>query len=142
MALIIAHLSRRLTVPLMILFVGEIPSFFAPLVALDRLPSFATLPRPGPHLACTIHLGCETMASLHDAYLDAECGRASTVPLVEMTIPSVLDSTLAPPGKHVASLFVQYTPYAATWTDETKNAFADRGLTKIQYIYQPYRLSL
>ncbi|XP_065828221.1 pyridine nucleotide-disulfide oxidoreductase domain-containing protein 2-like [Oscarella lobularis] len=105
-------------------------------VALDRLPSFATLPRPGPHLACTIHLGCETMASLHGAYLDAECGRASTVPLVEMTIPSVLDSTLAPPGKHVASLFVQYTPYAATWTDETKNAFADRVFDLID-VYAP-----
>eukprot|EP00118_Oscarella_pearsei_P007514 m.37221 g.37221 ORF g.37221 m.37221 type:complete len:123 (+) comp32345_c0_seq2:1297-1665(+) len=69
------------------------------------------------------------MESLHSAYLDAECGFPSRVPLVEMTIPSALDPSLAPQGKHVASLFVQYTPYQPkefAWSPETKDAFADK----------------
>ena len=47
-----------------------------------------------------------------------------------MCIPSSLDPTLAPPGCHVISLFTQYTPYHlkdGTWTDEKRNAYADKG---------------
>lgn len=47
-----------------------------------------------------------------------------------MCIPSSLDPTLAPPGCHVLSLFIQYTPYHlkdGTWTDEKRNAYADKG---------------
>ena len=50
-----------------------------------------------------------------------------------MTIPSSLDSTLAPPGGHVVQLFTQYTPYKLSngqeWNDEMKNKYADTGLT-------------
>lgn len=51
-------------------------------------------------------------------------------PMVEMTIPSVLDPTLAPPGCHVVSLFTQFTPYfieGREWTDQDREAFADTG---------------
>jgi len=53
-------------------------------------------------------------------------------PFIEMTIPSSLDSTLAPPGGHVVQLFTQYTPYklasGQTWTDDMRNKYADTGL--------------
>ena len=52
-------------------------------------------------------------------------------PMIEMTIPSSLDPTIAPPGHHVVLLFTQYTPYTLgdgqTWDDQTKNAYADTG---------------
>lgn len=54
----------------------------------------------------------------------------SSSPLIEMCIPSSLDPTLAPPGCHVISLFTQYTPYHlkdGAWTDEKRNAYADKG---------------
>ena len=51
-------------------------------------------------------------------------------PMLEMTIPSVLDPTLAPPGAHVVSFFTQFTPYyleGKEWTDQDKEAYADLG---------------
>ena len=51
--------------------------------------------------------------------------------MIEMTVPSSLDPTIAPPGHHVVLLFTQYTPYTLgdgqTWDDQTKNAYADTG---------------
>ena len=58
-----------------------------------------------------------------------------------MTIPSVLDSTLAPPGAHVVQLFTQYTPYALAdgrpWDEKTKQQYADTG-TRQQYLDMQY----
>ena len=76
--------------------------------ALDRLPQFNTHEKAIP--TGTIHLGAQTLDELDTAYAEAVAGRASTNPMIEMTIPSVLDNTLAPEGKHVASAFVQYAP--------------------------------
>lgn len=53
--------------------------------------------------------------------------------MIEMTVPSVLDPTLAPPGCHVISLFTQFTPYhieGKEWTDQDRQAYADRGVTQ------------
>jgi phytoene dehydrogenase-like protein len=51
--------------------------------------------------------------------------------MIEMVIPSSLDPTVAPPGKHVVLLFTQYTPYTLadgqTWDDATRNKYADIG---------------
>jgi len=67
------------------------------------------------------------------AFLDAYAHRRpSARPVVEMTLPTSLDTTLAPPGMHVAQLFVQYAPYdldpaVGSWEDEGfKQAFARR----------------
>ena len=65
---------------------------------------------------------------MEEAYDDAKYGRPSANPILECTIPSVVDSTVAPPGKHVMSFFVQYAPYRLRnggW-DDVKNTFADR----------------
>jgi phytoene dehydrogenase-like protein len=82
-------------------------------ISMDRLPNFKACPHEGneagPQHRGTIHF-VETTSQIETAYRDAQAGRPSRRPVIEMTIPSVLDNTLAPPGKHVASLFVQYAP--------------------------------
>ena len=99
-------------------------------VSLDRLPNFNSFPGPGPHHQTTIHMGSETSEDLHQAYIDAAVHKIpSNNPMIEMTIPSVLDNTLAPPGKHVASLFCQFIPYSPKgyeWNDETRKQLAHK----------------
>ena len=97
-------------------------------VALAELPDFTS--RPGtmaqPHHGAGIVIG-PTMAYMDQAYLDARVHGWSRAPVVEMLIPSTLDDSLAPPGQHVASLFVQHVaPRLAqgSW-DDHKAAFAE-----------------
>jgi phytoene dehydrogenase-like protein len=106
-------------------------------VALDRLPSFRCLPGhdAGPQHRGTVHI-VSTLDEIEGAYRDACAGKESERPVIEMTLPSSLDNSLAPPGKHVASLFVQYTPYrlaAGSWEEPgRKEAFADRVFRVIE----------
>lgn len=100
-------------------------------VALAELPDFTCRPnRDGTrHLASGIVVG-PTLDYLERAYLDARSGGWSNEPVVEMLIPSMLDETLAPPGRHVASLFVQHVaphlPHPRSWADPAeKERFAD-----------------
>ena len=58
----------------------------------------------------TIHM-CPDMRFIEAAYHDAMMGELSAEPILEATIPSAVDNTLAPAGQHVMSLFVQYVPY-------------------------------
>ena len=98
-------------------------------VALSELPDFRC--RPGidrqDHHASGIVIG-PTVAYLERAYLDARAYGWARKPVVEMLIPSTLDDSLAPAGKHVASLFVQHVaprlPDGRGW-DEAREAFAD-----------------
>ncbi len=76
-------------------------------VALDRLPDFTCLPGAGPHLSAGIILA-PTLAYMEQAWIDARQHGWSRAPIVEMLIPSTLDDSLAPAGKHVASLFCQH----------------------------------
>lgn len=99
-------------------------------VALERLPSFTALPghEPGPQHHGTLHL-CPDQDFIERAYDDAKYGHPSRNPVVECTMPSSVDPTVAPPGKHIMSMFVQYAPYAiknGQWDETTKNDFADR----------------
>ncbi len=99
-------------------------------VALDRLPSFTALPghEPGPQHHGTVHF-CPDQDFIERAYDDAKYGRPSLEPVVECCLPSSLDSTVAPPGKHLMSMFVQYAPYTlkdGPWTQTVKDDFADR----------------
>ncbi|MBI4601687.1 MAG: NAD(P)/FAD-dependent oxidoreductase [Planctomycetes bacterium] len=106
-------------------------------LALDRLPRFPAHPgpEPGPQHRGTVHI-VSTLEEIEAAYRDAAAGRPSSRPVIEMTLPSALDPSLAPPGKHVASLFVQYTPYRladGSWDDPgRKDAFADRVFKVIE----------
>jgi phytoene dehydrogenase-like protein len=98
-------------------------------VALAELPSFRALPgtAPGPQHRGTIHV-CPDQDYIERAFDDAKYGAPSARPVLECTIPSVVDPTVAPPGRHLMSMFVQYAPYDlrdGSW-DEQREAFADR----------------
>jgi len=98
-------------------------------VALDRAPQFKALPGTGvgPQHHGTMHI-CPDQDYIERAYDDAKYGRWSRDPMLECTMATALDSTLAPEGKHILSMFVQYAPYhlkGTTWEVE-KDKFADR----------------
>ena len=105
-------------------------------LAVDQLPDFLCCPgheEPGPQHRGTIHIGtgCEYLEA---AYNDARQGQISQRPIVEMTIPTSVDSTLAPRGQHILSLFVQYAPYQLAdgpWDDMARQTLLDRCLDEI-----------
>ena len=102
-------------------------------LALDRLPVFrgttdADARAPGPEHRGTIHVGAVDLDSIDAAFAAAQAGRLPERPIVELTLPSALDRTVAPEGKHTASMFVQYAPYEladSSW-DAQRDVFADR----------------
>ena len=101
-------------------------------LALSEPPNFRCLPSTGiaPHHQATIHIG-ETLDDLEHAYDTAKYGRPSAEPILEITVPTSVDSTIAPAGKHLMWLFVQYAPYTladGTHWDDIKEDFADRCL--------------
>jgi len=79
-------------------------------VALAELPSFTALPEPGDHLTAGI-IVAPSLAYMDRAWLTARAEGWSKEPIIELLIPSTLDDSLAPEGKHVASLFCQHFPY-------------------------------
>ena len=79
-------------------------------LALDALPDFTCLPGPGPHLRGAISIS-PSVDYMERAYDDAKYGQFSRRPYIDMVIPSLTDPSVAPPGKHVMSCFVQYAPY-------------------------------
>jgi phytoene dehydrogenase-like protein len=95
-------------------------------LSLDSLPDFTCRPGFGPHLSGAISIS-PSIDYLERAYDDAKYGNYSRRPYLDIIIPSLLDPSMAPPGKHVMSIFVQYAPYHLTtgnWT-EHREAFAD-----------------
>lgn len=85
------------------------------------------------HHRCTIHVNCENMKLLDDAFKDAAVlGQGSRKPMIEMVIPSSLDPTLAPAGHHVVLLFCQYFPIDRQTNNVTKVLYADRVLDSIE----------
>lgn len=98
-------------------------------VALAELPNFTAFPgsQPGPQHQGTVHM-CPDQDYIERGYDDAKYGRPSRDPILECTLPSAVDPTVAPPGKHLMSMFVQYAPYKLKeghW-DTEKDKFADR----------------
>jgi phytoene dehydrogenase-like protein len=112
-------------------------------LALNGLPDFKCLPgTPGPQHKATMHL-CPSIDYVERAWDDAKYGRPSQSPLLEMTVPSMYDATLAPPGKSVMGIFLQYAPYTlrqGNW-DDLREPFAERVLDIIEE-YAPNMRSL
>jgi len=79
-------------------------------LALDRLPEFSCRPGAGPHMRGDIAIA-PSIDYLERAYDEAKYGGYSKRPYLNVVIPSLVDPTVAPPGKHVMSIFVQYAPY-------------------------------
>jgi phytoene dehydrogenase-like protein len=101
-------------------------------LALGAIPNFKCLPGPGAHLRGAISIS-PSMEYMERAYDDAKYGRYSRKPYIDMVIPSLTDPSVAPPGKHVLSCFVQYAPYKlaeGTW-DDRKEAFGDNVINTI-----------
>src|SRR6476469_6763808 len=101
-------------------------------MALDGLPDFTCLPGEGHHLrgAISISPGIDYMERAYD---DAKYGRFSRKPYIDIVIPSLTDPSIAPPGKHVMSCFVQYAPYhlaEGNWDDQ-REAFGDTVVNTI-----------
>src|SRR5947199_66810 len=95
-------------------------------LALDGLPDFKSLPGAGPHLRGAVSIS-PSVEYMERAYDDAKYGRFSRRPYIDIVIPSLTDPSIAPPGKHVMSCFVQYAPYnlkEGTW-DEKREEFGD-----------------
>jgi phytoene dehydrogenase-like protein len=103
-------------------------------LAVDRLPDFTCLPGPGEHLRGAISFS-PSVEEMERAYDDAKYGSFSRRPYVDMIIPTLVDPSMAPPGKHVISCFVQYAPYElapelGTWDDQ-REAFGDAVIARI-----------
>ena len=98
-------------------------------LALDRLPEVRGLDPSGPHWRGTVTI-IPSLDHLDRIHAEAAQGRLPSEPHVECTIPTVLDPSLAPAGKHVMSMYLQYVPYtlAGTTWEEQREAFADRVL--------------
>ena len=95
-------------------------------LALSELPDFTGFPRDREYLRGAISIS-PSYDYLEHAYDDAKYGRFSRRPYMDIVIPSLIDPGMAPPGRHVMSIFVQYAPYAQNggWTDEAREAFGD-----------------
>jgi len=102
-------------------------------LALSELPDFTALPGESP-----LHRGAISISPSIDyierAYDDAKYGGFSRQPYIDMIIPSMIDPDMAPPGKHVASCFVQYAPYDLDggWDDTKKEAFAETVISTLE----------
>ena len=94
-------------------------------VALSELPKFTVLPKKGNHLTAGIIMA-PSLDYMHRAWLDAPVNGWAKQPIIEMLIPSTLDLTLAPKGRHVASLFCQHFRYdlgpGRSWDQEREKA--------------------
>src|ERR671911_619554 len=102
-------------------------------LALDGLPDFTCLPGRGPHLRGAMSIS-PSVDHMERAYDDAKYGRYSKRPYIDMVIPSLTDPSVAPPGKHVMSCFVQYAPYHlkdGVWDDRKREAFGDAVVNAI-----------
>ncbi len=105
-------------------------------VALSELPSFACLPgrEPAEHHGSGIVIA-PSLAYMDRAWMDARSQGQSSAPIVELLIPSTLDATLAPPGRHVASLFCQHVapklPGGRSW-DDARETVADLMIETIE----------
>ena len=103
-------------------------------IALDAAPVFPALPEGAPMLKGDLHF-TDSVERMERAYDDWKAGRFSADPFQDVMIPTMIDPTMAPPGKHFMSCFVQYAPPridGRDWTDADRDAFRDTCLDQIE----------
>jgi len=95
-------------------------------LALSELPNFTCMPGVGAHLRGAVSIS-PSLDYVERAYDDAKYGAFSKKPYMDIIIPSMIDPGMAPPGKHVMSIFVQYAPYHIDggWNNQKREAFGD-----------------
>jgi phytoene dehydrogenase-like protein len=113
-------------------------------LALTELPRFACLPDPGDHLTAGIVMA-PSLGYMERAYMDARSGGWSKEPIVEMLLPSFVDDSLAPGGRHVASLFCQHVapelPDGTSW-DVHRDEVADLMIETVERFAPGFKSSV
>jgi phytoene dehydrogenase-like protein len=103
-------------------------------IALDSMPSFTNVASGHPSLRGDLHF-TDSMERMERGYDDWKAGRWSADPYVDMLIPTQIDPTMAPPGKHYMSVFIQYAPRTLSggrdWNGPAKHEFAETVLSQI-----------
>ena len=101
-------------------------------IALDGMPTFPSLPKDSPLSLGHMHF-TDTLRRLEKAYDDWKDDRWSADPYCDTLIPSQYDPSLAPPGKHMMSVFVQYCPVEPEggWTDDKRDQFGQAVIDQI-----------
>jgi phytoene dehydrogenase-like protein len=102
-------------------------------IALDDKPIWKSIPKDDPASAGDLHF-TQSIEEMEGAYDDWKDGKWSTLPYVDMCIPTLNDPTMAPQGKHYMSVFVQYVPYNLAdggWTEEKRIQFGDHIMKRI-----------
>ncbi len=102
-------------------------------IALDAVPTFPAIPEGAPCIRGDLHI-TDSIAMMERAYDDWKAGTWSQAPYVDMLIPSQIDPTMAPDGKHYMSVFVQYCPYELAdgpWDAAKRAAFGDTVIETI-----------
>lgn len=103
-------------------------------IALDGAPRFTALPEGAPMLKGDLHF-TDSIERMERAYDDWKSGHFSRDPFQDMMIPTMIDPTMAPPGKHFMSCFVQYAPpkiEGRDWTDADRDAFGKTVIDQIE----------
>ena len=105
-------------------------------LALDRLPVFAAHPDFDPQVHGGTIVLAESLDDIENAFQQAVGGRPATLPFADICIPSVFDDSLAPPGRHVMSLFTQWLPdsYADADHDRELESYADRVIARLETV--------
>jgi len=113
-------------------------------LALDCLPSFTCKPGFDPEVHGGTIILAPTLDQIEGAFQDAAAGTPAANALVDMCIPSVFDTTLAPPGKHVMSLFTQWVPHNFSESPHLGEleAYADRILERVEGVAPGFRSSI
>ena len=103
-------------------------------IGLDSMPEFPAIPKNDPCLKGDIHF-TDSIERMEKAYDDWKSGTWSKDPFLDMMIPSATDPTMAPPGQHFMSCFVQYCPpkvHGKDWTQENKEMFGKSVISQIE----------
>ncbi len=103
-------------------------------LAIDRLPEFTAAPGFDPEVHGGTIVLAPSLDHVENAFQDAVAGRPAAAPFADICIPSVFDTTLAPEGKHVVSMFTQWVPHE--WANEPHrdelDAYADRIIDQVE----------
>lgn len=108
-------------------------------IALDAAPKFTALPEGSPAIKGDLHF-TDSIEKMERAYDDWKAGHFSRDPFQDVMIPTMIDPTMTPPGKHFMSCFVQYAPPkigdlaegGRDWTDADRDAFGEACLNQIE----------
>ena len=113
-------------------------------IALDCAPRFTALPEGAPNIKGDMHF-TDSIEKMERAYDDWKAGIFSRDPFQDMMIPTMIDPTMAPPGKHFMSSFVQYAPpkiEGRDWTDADRDAFGKACIDQIEAYAPGFRDSI